>query len=164
MSVWENLSGLTRVSQRTRDGKRNPRPSAPAGDSPRAFGATTQSSCPPGSSNPAWTSVVVDSPFCGPHPGLWISMPSRKAGGPISFQRERGGAGENQFGDLLSCDRSQKDAVAKVTSGQDEIVLLAVAQNRQMNRPCRGAAPPRRDGKHSPLGKARTSLPIEDGL
>ena len=59
-------------------------------------------------------------------------MPSCKAGGPISFQRERGGAGENQFGDLLSCDGSQKDAVAKVTRGQDKIVQIAVAQNRQM--------------------------------
>ncbi len=126
MSVWENLSVLTWVSQRTRDGKRNPRPSAPGRGSPRALHHYTKF-FPPGDFQSGVDKCFGGFAFLRPHPGHWISMPSRKAGGPISFQRERCRAGENQFGDLLSCDRSQKDAVAKVTSGQDEIVLLAVA-------------------------------------
>ena len=88
-------------------------------------------------------------------------MPSRKASGPISFQRERGRAGENQFGDLLSCDGSQKDAVAKVTSGQDKIFQFALAQNRQMI--CRVGPQP--ESQAGQIARARaTIVPSEERL
>ena len=61
-----------------------------------------------------------------PLPGRRSSMPSRKAGGPIGFQGERSGAGESQLGDKLSGDGSQKNAMTKVTSGQDKIIQFAI--------------------------------------
>jgi len=92
MSVWENLSGIDKGKSTTRDRqKKIPGLSAPAGDSPRALRHYTKF-LPPGSFQSGVESVVVGFAFCGLIRGSG-SHPSRKAGGPISFQRERGWSG-----------------------------------------------------------------------